>query len=85
VGVPSVASATTPHCHAVIDGISGHLAWNKSHWLSSLYHLLDEPETRRRMGKAARIHTMAQYGPEMGGMLTHAVYGILTALKVRKN
>ena len=85
VGVPSVASATTPHCHAVIDGISGHLAWNKAHWLSSLYHLLDEPETRRRMGKAARIHTMAQYGPEMGGMLTHAVYGILTALKVRKN
>lgn len=81
VGVPSVASSTEPHSRAILDGISGYLAWNAAHWSASLYHLLDDPDSRRSMGLAAQIHTLAQYGPQMGGMLTRAVYGSLCRKK----
>lgn len=64
VGLPSVASPTPPLREAVIPDRTGYLAADAAEWHDHLERLIDEPETRVRLGGAARIHALATYGSE---------------------
>ena len=64
VGVPSVASPTVPLCDAILPGSTALLAADTRAWEVALESLLEDTDARARMGRAARIHARARFGPE---------------------
>ncbi len=62
--VPSVAAATAPFAAAIQTGINGYLAREEAEWRDCLLALIDDHETRRRMGRVAYWHALVRFGPE---------------------
>ncbi len=64
VEVPTVASATGPLRRAIEPGRTGYLASTPEAWHAALAALLDDPEARRRVGRAAYLDVLWRHGPE---------------------
>ncbi len=62
--VPSVAAATAPFAAAIQTGINGYIARDEAEWRDCLLALIDDHETRRRVGRAAYWHALVRFGPE---------------------
>ena len=62
VGVPTVASPTQPLREAIIDGETGWLADDVAAWEDALGRLTADAGLRERLGRAARLHALAQSG-----------------------
>ena len=78
LGIPTIAATTAPLSKAVIDGVSGFLARNSLEWHTRLQQLANDPALRFRLGDAARIDTMARFGPEKTArLLEHHLAEIL--------
>lgn len=54
LGIPVVASATAAYAGSVQHGVTGLLARTAQEWAQHLQTLVEEPEAREEMGKAAR-------------------------------
>jgi len=63
VEVPTVAAATLPFCGAIKQGRTGFTADTPDAWRSALLSLVDDPERRARLGRDARLHALAAFGP----------------------
>ncbi len=61
VGVPVVATAIGANFRVVKHEATGYLVNNEEEWYQALSHLLDDAESRARMGKAARQHVLDHY------------------------
>ncbi|WP_425102315.1 glycosyltransferase family protein [Tropicibacter sp. S64] len=64
VGVPTVASPTPPFAAAIEDGVTGFLAATEAEWLDRLSRLIDSPDTRATLARAARRQALERFGPE---------------------
>jgi glycosyltransferase involved in cell wall biosynthesis len=64
VGVPTVASPTGPYRRAIVDGQTGLLAEGAAQWEAALLRLIDDPELRERMARAAECDAVWQFGPQ---------------------
>lgn len=62
VGLPTVASPTVPLREAIIPEETGLLARDAADWKNQLDRLLADAAFCSRLGKAARIHALADYG-----------------------
>lgn len=54
LGIPIVASDTTPYRAMVEDGVTGYLVGDGDSWTEAVHELVRNPGLRRRMGEAAR-------------------------------
>jgi glycosyltransferase involved in cell wall biosynthesis len=79
LGIPTIASATAPMRHAIIDRETGLLAAEAGDWRGLLQQLSDDPALRAELGGAARIDTRMRFGPEkterMAKISLSAVFG----------
>jgi glycosyltransferase involved in cell wall biosynthesis len=79
LGIPTIASATAPMRHAIIDRETGLLATEAGEWSGLLQELSDDPALRAKLGGAARIDTRMRFGPEkterMAKIFLSAVFG----------
>jgi FkbM family methyltransferase len=73
VEVVTVASPTQPYAAAMQHGQTGLLAGDDAAWYAALKQLVTEPELRRRLGAAAYLDVLWQFGPERRGELASAV------------
>jgi glycosyltransferase involved in cell wall biosynthesis len=64
VDVCTVASPTGPFRRAMRDGVTGFLAADPKDWQRVLLRLVDNPELRRRVARAAFYDVLWAYGPE---------------------
>jgi glycosyltransferase involved in cell wall biosynthesis len=64
VDVCTVASPTGPYRRAVRDGMTGFLAADPADWERILLSLVDKPELRRRVARAAFYDALWTFGPE---------------------
>lgn len=64
VGIPTIASRVDAYEFAITDGEDGFLAGTPEQWKAALKMLLENPEKRREIGKAARRTVYARYMPE---------------------
>ena len=64
VDVPTVASPTRPYAEAMQHGQTGFLAGNTGEWYDALKRLVQDPELRQRIGKAAALDVLWRFGPE---------------------
>lgn len=61
VGIPTVASAVGAVTEIIEDGVTGFLVRTPDEWYDRLHRLLEDPELRRRMGRAAREQAVARF------------------------
>ncbi|HEX5707261.1 MAG TPA: glycosyltransferase family 4 protein [Pyrinomonadaceae bacterium] len=61
LGMPVVASAIGSNLEIIEDGVNGFLARNDEEWHERLRTLLDDPELRRSMGRAARATAVKHF------------------------
>ena len=64
VGVPTVASPTTPMKSAIRDGETGYLAETEADWHRALTNLIENPLVRTTVAHAAYLDVLWRYGPE---------------------
>ncbi len=64
--------AWIPLCDAILPGSTGFIAAVAGAWEDALECLLDDADARSRMGRAARIHARALFGPEAYADLMHS-------------
>jgi glycosyltransferase involved in cell wall biosynthesis len=64
LGIPVVASPTGPFKEVIEDGVTGLLA-EPGEWEAKIATLLESPELRRRLGRAARRAVYRDHGPWM--------------------
>lgn len=64
VSVPTIASPTLPLKKAIVDNHTGYLAYNEVQWIEKINLLINNAEIRSLCGKTAKIHALAQFGPE---------------------
>jgi glycosyltransferase involved in cell wall biosynthesis len=82
VSVPTIASPTFPLKQAIVDKHSGYLANNEQQWIENISMLLHNADIRSVCGQTARIHAIAQFGPEALLTKVNEVYSqILTISK----
>jgi glycosyltransferase involved in cell wall biosynthesis len=60
-GVPVVASPVGVNGDIIQDGVNGFLAATPAEWREKIGRLLDDPDLRRRLGRAARATIEARY------------------------
>lgn len=82
VGVPTVASASTPFAEAIDDGRTGVLCHSAEDWCEALLALVDDREHRRRIGRAARRRVELAHGPHVTAF---ALFGVLDELAGRRS
>lgn len=69
-GIPSIVSPTATHRGVIADGVTGLLANGKSAFRKAVLQLVDDPDRRRSIGKAAQDQVLRDYGlPVMGANL----------------
>jgi glycosyltransferase involved in cell wall biosynthesis len=75
-GVAVVASGSKTGAGILVDGVTGRIVSSSSprELADAVGALLDDPETRRRMGRAARAHAEQQFDPGRNAELTLDVY-----------
>ena len=78
VAVPTIASATRPYRAAIKDGETGFCAGTPEAWLTHLRVLLDDPGERARLGRNARHHAIAAFGPESQCAAAHRTFLAIT-------
>jgi len=64
VETPTIASPTRPYRDAIVDGETGLLAATAEEWHHALLDLVDAPDRRRSMGRAALHHVLHRHGPD---------------------
>jgi hypothetical protein len=64
VDAPTVASPTAAFRQAIRDGETSFLAEGATAWRDTLTRLVEDPELRRRTGRAAFFEALAAFGPE---------------------
>jgi glycosyltransferase involved in cell wall biosynthesis/SAM-dependent methyltransferase len=64
VDTPTIASPTEPYRMAIRDGVTGFLALTGDDWYAALKRLMTEPGLRKQIARAARLDSLARYGPE---------------------
>ena len=79
VAVPSVVAATAPLEAAVIDGETGLVARSGADWGAMIERLLDEPDHRAALGRAARSDVIARFGPDAIRDRVERVYSAILA------
>lgn len=79
VEIPTAASATVPFAHAISNGETGFLAVTHADWYAVLTFLADNPAERQRIGKRARVHARAAFGPELRRALLVNIMGNVAA------
>ncbi len=60
-GIPSVVSRTKTHEDAIDDGVTGYLCDDSDEFYTVIEKLIEEPETRQRIGDAARAKVLQDY------------------------
>ncbi len=78
--VPTVAAATAPYAAAIESGNNGLLARDEAEWRNCLFALIDDPDTRQRMGRTAYWHSLVRFGPEAQTLDGLAAIAELTGL-----
>ena len=81
--VPTVASATRPYRAAIKDGETGYCALTSEEWRDHLLSLIIDAGQRARLGRNARVHAIAAFGPE--AQSAAAVRTFQTILKQFRN
>ncbi len=66
-GLPVIASPVGDNRRAIHHGVNGMLAATASEWRDCLGRLIDEPELRASLGRAARETAAGRYGLEVNG------------------
>jgi|GEM_PF-1580604 len=61
VGIPSVLSTTANYRDVIKDGEDGLLAATSDDWYSHLKLLVEQPELRQKMAKAAQLRAQTEY------------------------
>jgi glycosyltransferase involved in cell wall biosynthesis len=74
-GIPVVASPIGVHRQFVQHGVTGFLATNEAEWTQYLRELISKPDTRERMGAAARKAVTEKYD------LRHAAQKVAATLR----
>jgi len=74
VNVPTVASPTIPYAETMIHGRTGFLAGNTGEWYEALKCLVEAPDLRRQIGKAAFLDVLWRFGPERRAQLAAAIF-----------
>lgn len=64
LGVPTVASPSSPFANAIRDGDTGLLSHTEAEWFSNLERLVVSSEERRRMGSRAQRDALEKYTGE---------------------
>lgn len=73
VEVCTIASPTEPMRRAIRDGVTGRLADTEQEWYRALRELIDDPEARKRMARAAYLESLSRFGPQEGPIGLHGV------------
>ena len=63
VQVPTVAAPTAPYRAAIKDGQTGYCARTAEEWRARLLFLISDAGERERLGRNARVHAIAAFGP----------------------
>lgn len=65
LGIPVLASDTTPYREFVVDGVTGYLCRTPADWRARLRELVNDPQARQELGAKARQlaadHTIQQH------------------------
>jgi hypothetical protein len=77
--VPTVAAATAPYAAAIQSGVNGYVARDEAEWRDRLVALIDDQDTRQRLGREAYWHALVRFGPEAQCLDGLAVIAKLTA------
>ena len=65
MGIPTVASNVLHFSQSIKHGKTGLLAGTHAEWVSSLMKLINEPDVRENIGKAARLEVGTKWSPEV--------------------
>ena len=83
-GVPSVCSRVEPYLGYVVPGVTGILCANDTDsWVQAIAALIDNPEQRQRLAKAARDHCKKFSGSEMQAEAWQSVFKNLRSVEPR--
>jgi glycosyltransferase involved in cell wall biosynthesis len=63
VDVPTIASPTGPFRRAIEHGVTGFLAADPAQWVEAAIALVDQPDLRHRIARAAHRDVVWTYGP----------------------
>ncbi len=69
-GIPAVCSAVGENKYVITDGENGLLAGDAEKWVSKISELIEDPEKRKKIGKAGKETVRARYS-------TKHCYGLL--------
>ena len=64
LGVPTVASKFGPYKRAIKHGVDGLLAGSEKAWQNALEELIESPERRSSIARAARKRVLDEYNPD---------------------
>ena len=64
LGLPVIASKIDPYQDSITNGKDGFLAENEGKWTQALTSLVQNPQLRAQIGRAARETVMRNYSPE---------------------
>lgn len=67
MGIPTVASPVTHFKETIRDRETGFFAETRQEWVSALQALINEPELRENIGKAARQEMKEKWSPQVLG------------------
>ena len=82
VEVPTIASRTATFTAAIDDGVDGLLASSEAEWLEKLETLVDSPDEKARLGKAAREKAIDCYSSVVAAERALIAYGIGSTSKL---
>ena len=77
VEVPTIAAATEPYRTAIKNSESGFSALTSNEWKAHLISLIDHPKERIRLGRNARVHAIATFGPEAQSVAACQIYNTI--------
>jgi glycosyltransferase involved in cell wall biosynthesis len=79
VGVPTIVSPTPSYQSAICDRETGRFAGTAEDWYAALTNLIDDAAERQRLGRNARVHAWAAFGPELRRALLMGILGTVAA------
>lgn len=82
-GLPVVANPIGVHPEMIEPGVSGSLATTADEWVEAIKALANDPDTRRRMGRAARASVVSRYSVEVWTPAFLSAIGLTRRLSTR--